>query len=482
MRSCIIPFRRTATTSIWNCTIRRQPRKDLGGWRFTGGSLSNSHKHDDRGRRVSRRGAGTEPNLLARYPNLAANPALVVGDFDGNLASDGERLALARRKLPSTPTIHRTSPRIYTSSTNSNTATAAAGPLVGRRRQQPRELIDARADNRLSPNWADSDESSKHRGPRSNTPVCWIMAVTRPTTFRDHARRRRVPGGRRGGHPQECRQSHQQLDLETGLTGWTAHGDHDAHPSPTSATTVPARSRCAPAPLETLGRTKFACPSQVHWRRDKRRQSAPKCGGCAVGRKFCFACVEVTSRRPIVCCCRRTSEHRGRSTAVRSPMPARRSLITHSPVVPAANQAIVVSARVSDIDSVFRLQQDTASTQAQNLTDVAMNDSASTATRLLAMGFSARLFGTARRRTILAFIVEAAGGGIAASPISVTLACEMTTARCAGASFISAVLSRRAASAHIAFGSRKQSITNWAQREVLSNERIPGRSFMEIIE
>ena len=163
-----------------------------------------------------------------------------------------------------------------------------------------------------------------------------------------------------------------------------------AHPSPTSATTVPARSRCAPAPPETLGRT-IRVPSQVHWRRDKRRQSAPKCGGCAVGRKFCFACVEVTSRRPIVCCCRRTSEHRGRSTTVRSPMPARRSLsntLARCARSEPGHRRFRRDVRTSTAFSVaarYRIDPGT------NLTDVAMNDSASTATRLLAMGFCATI-------------------------------------------------------------------------------------------
>ena len=227
------------------------------------------------------------------------------------------------------------------------------------------ELIDARADNRLSPNWADSDESSKHRGPRSNTPVCSTMVVTRPTTCRDHARGRRVPGGRRRVVHKECRQSHQQLDVETGLTGWTAHGDHEssslANVGYNSSRSLQVRASAA----ETLGRTKSACRSQVHWRRDKRRQSAPKSAGCAVGRKFCFACVEVTSKPPIVCCCRRTSEHRGRSTAVRSPMPARRSLSNTLARCARSEPGHRRFRRVSDIDSVFRLQQDTASTQAQ---------------------------------------------------------------------------------------------------------------------
>src|SRR5262249_26354344 len=40
--------------------------------------------------------AKSRPNLLAHYPNLAANPAIVLGDYSGSLKNGGERVALSR--------------------------------------------------------------------------------------------------------------------------------------------------------------------------------------------------------------------------------------------------------------------------------------------------------------------------------------------------------------------------------------------------
>jgi len=106
--------------------------------------------------------AKNRTNLLARYPSLAASPALVLGDYDGRLANGGERVVLAM------PDINLT--------TNGNTiltnffyiAVDEVAYKDGGRWGQwsdgggsSLELIDARADNRLASSWADSDESQK---------------------------------------------------------------------------------------------------------------------------------------------------------------------------------------------------------------------------------------------------------------------------------------------------------------------------------
>jgi hypothetical protein len=106
--------------------------------------------------------ARNRTNLLAHYPNLASSPSLVVGDYGGQLANGGERVALA---IPD-----------YSFQTNGAIITTNVFYIVinevsyrdgGRWGQwsdgggSSLELIDPRADNRLAANWADSDETAK---------------------------------------------------------------------------------------------------------------------------------------------------------------------------------------------------------------------------------------------------------------------------------------------------------------------------------
>jgi CotH protein/lamin tail-like protein/concanavalin A-like lectin/glucanase superfamily protein/Big-like domain-containing protein len=104
--------------------------------------------------------AENRTNLLARYPGL--NPNLVVGDYGGQLANGGERVALG---MPD-----------YSFVTNGSLVTTNVFYVVvdevtygdgGRWGEwsdgggSSLELIDPDADNRLAANWADSDETAK---------------------------------------------------------------------------------------------------------------------------------------------------------------------------------------------------------------------------------------------------------------------------------------------------------------------------------
>ncbi|MCW5552947.1 MAG: lamin tail domain-containing protein [Verrucomicrobiae bacterium] len=133
---------------------------DLGGWRFTEGinfTFPPNTTIAANGYLVVARNVN---RLLTNYPGL--NPANAIGNFSGNLANGGERLALAKLD--------------YTITTNNNVAvtntiyvvvdevTYKDGGRWGRwadRGGSSLELVDARSDNRLAANWADSDETAK---------------------------------------------------------------------------------------------------------------------------------------------------------------------------------------------------------------------------------------------------------------------------------------------------------------------------------
>jgi len=133
---------------------------NVGGWRFTDGI-----DYDIPPGTIIPAGgylvvAREQTNLLARYVQL--NTGNTVGDYDGSLANGGERVALS---MPD-----------YFTVTNNNVVSTQANYVVidevvyidgGRWGEwsdgggSSLELIDPDADNRLAPNWADSDETLK---------------------------------------------------------------------------------------------------------------------------------------------------------------------------------------------------------------------------------------------------------------------------------------------------------------------------------
>ncbi|MCL5096073.1 MAG: lamin tail domain-containing protein, partial [Candidatus Omnitrophica bacterium] len=134
---------------------------DLGLWKLTGGiqfTFAAGTVIPARGYKILARNA---TRLFAQYPNL--NPGNTVGDFKGALSNRGEHLTLSMPDRSANP-----------SATNDTTAdypyivvdevSFGTGGRWGRWSDgggSSLELIDARADHRLACNWADSDESSK---------------------------------------------------------------------------------------------------------------------------------------------------------------------------------------------------------------------------------------------------------------------------------------------------------------------------------
>jgi hypothetical protein len=133
---------------------------NLGGWRVTGGisfTFPAGASVPGGGYVVIARNAG---RLISRYPNLNVNNTL--GDFDGSLANGGEPIALA---MPDP--VFTTNGTVITTNFNYVVVDEVAYRDGGRWGQwsdgggSSLELIDARSDNRLAANWADSDETAK---------------------------------------------------------------------------------------------------------------------------------------------------------------------------------------------------------------------------------------------------------------------------------------------------------------------------------
>ena len=106
--------------------------------------------------------AKNRTNLLARYPNLASTPGLVLGNFDGQLANSGETVTL------SMPDINLTTNGVTVLTNLFYIVVDEVSYKDGGRWGQwsdgggsSLELVDPFADNRLAANWADSDETQK---------------------------------------------------------------------------------------------------------------------------------------------------------------------------------------------------------------------------------------------------------------------------------------------------------------------------------
>jgi len=134
---------------------------DVGGWRFVDGidfALPPGTSIPGGAYLVVARNAA---RLLTNYPSLTA--AQVVGDYGGNLANGGERIAIAMPDV----LLSTNAPGVVTSNTFFivvDEVTYVDGGRWGRWSDgggSSLELIDARSDNRLAANWADSDESAK---------------------------------------------------------------------------------------------------------------------------------------------------------------------------------------------------------------------------------------------------------------------------------------------------------------------------------
>lgn len=134
---------------------------NLSGWKFVSG-ISFTFPKDaivpPGGYFVVARNAA---RMLTNYPHLNTNN--LVGNFGGSLSGKGERLALARTdQWISTDALGITTTNILYPVVNE-----VAYGTGGRWGQWSKgggsslELIDPRSDNELAPNWADSDESAK---------------------------------------------------------------------------------------------------------------------------------------------------------------------------------------------------------------------------------------------------------------------------------------------------------------------------------
>lgn len=345
---------------------------EVGGWKFVAGIDFTLPP----GTEISAKGflvvAADLTRLRADHPHLG--PSNSVGDFSGSLANRGERVALARpEELVSTGSNGALQTnRVFVVV---NEVTYGDGGRWGTWADgggSSLELVDSHADNRLASHWADSDESSKSawtpiestgvldRGVGSVDALQVILQGAGACLLDDVEVRGATIGNRVANGA-----------FATGSGEWTARGTQEGSGWDAAAKAY----RVEAVGRGDTGGNRIQTPlitglnpgdtgtirARARWLR----------GHPEVLLRLRGNYLEAVGRLDV-------PRHLGTPGAVNSRTRANAGPVifevAHSPLLPAANQAVVVTARVEDPDSVASVELRYRIDPATTLTTLAMND------------------------------------------------------------------------------------------------------------
>jgi len=387
---------------------------NLAGWRLSGGISftfpPNTHIPADGYLVIARNAA----RLISRYPGLNANNTL--GDYGGSLANGGERIALAMAD-PSVTTNNNVV------STNFNyvvvdEVTYRDGGRWGQWSDgggSSLELIDARGDNRLAPNWVDSDETGKASWTTVSVPGVLDNGVSAAPPDQLQVL---LQG------PGECLIDNVEVltvvssnliansTFESGATGWTAEGTQEQSSWETTEGFSSARSyhvratdrgdnqvnriRTPLTSAQSAGVT-LTIRAKVRWLRGHPEILFRLRGN------WLEAAVAMDLPTNL------GTPGARNSRAVTNAPPAIYD-VTHYPPVPATNQPVVVTARVHDPDGLSSVQLRYRIDPSATLTTVAMVDDGTGGDAVAGDGVFSAIIPGQNANTLVAFRVQATDG------------------------------------------------------------------------
>lgn len=391
---------------------------NLGGWRFVAGINftfpSNTWIEPDGYLVVARDAA----RLLTNYPNL--NAGNLVGDFDGRLAHGGERLALAMPEvIVSTNSLG--APVSNTVDIVVNEVTYRDGGRWGQWSDaggSSLELRDPRSDNRLGVNWADSDESAK---------APWTVVSTAGTVDLGNVAADQLQVLLQGAG--ECLIDDVEVlnassvnliansTFESGATGWTAEGTEETSGLETSGGYNSTRSYHVravergdnqvnrirtPLTASLASGTTATIRAKVRWLRGHPEILFRLRGNWleAIG----------TMTLPT-----NLGTPGARNSRALSPAPPAIVEVAHQPVLPAANQACLVTARVGDPAGTFSVVLRYRLDPSASYANAPMLDDGAGADAVAGDGLYSAILPGQAAGTMVAFYVQAGGGSGAAS-------------------------------------------------------------------
>ncbi len=390
---------------------------DLANWRLEGGinfTFPATASISAHGYLVIARNAAW---LMPRYPNLDANNT--VGDYSGSLANSGERVALAMPEA-STTTNHNV---VITNFDYIvvDEVTYRDGGRWGKWSDgggSSLELIDPRGDNRLAANWADSDETAK--APWKTVSVTGVLDNGNVSADQLQVL---LQG------PGECLIDDVEVrtatgvnviansTFESGAANWTAEGTEEQsglEPTEGYGSTRSYHVRASDRGDNQLNRIRTplttAQPSgvtdtinaKVRW-----LHGHPEILFRLRG-NWLEAPVEMDLPTNL------GTPGAVNSRAVANAAPAI-CAVSHHPILPAANDAVVVTARVDDPDSLASVQLRYRVDPTATINTVPMRDDGASGDAVAGDGlFSATLPGRSAN-TLVAFHVQATDGAVPAA-------------------------------------------------------------------
>ncbi|HXJ59613.1 MAG TPA: lamin tail domain-containing protein [Verrucomicrobiae bacterium] len=410
--------------------------------------------------------------LRANYPQL--NKTNTVGGFSGSLRNRGERLALAMPQLAvsSDDPGNLATNLIYVDVDEVEYQRGGAWGHWANGGGSSLELIDPHSDNRLGPNWADSDETAKapwttieFTGPLDNggdSPTALhVMLLEEGECLFDDVQ---VSVGTGANLVPNA-------TFESGTNSWLMRGNHERSSLETAEGFNSSRSLHIRASSRgDIGANKIlinlsSAPAGVATIRAKARWLK---GWPELLLRLRGSWLEATDRMILP---RNLGTPGARNSRTLNNAGPALTAVNHTPAVPAAAQSVVITARAADPDGVASVLVHYRIDPSTSLSSLAMNDAGVDGDAVAGDGlFSATLPGQAADK-LVAFTLEATDtlGAVTRFP---PLRTDNSPVREGLIHFGGAVPANSFGTYR--FWITQQSITNWAAREVLSNEPIPG--------
>jgi hypothetical protein len=443
---------------------------NLSGWRFTSGINYTFPTNTVLGAGQYLAIAKDAARLMSNYPNL--NAANTLGDFGGNLSGRGERLALAKpdqvistnqNSAVTTNTIYIVVDEVtYQSGGRWGNWVHEGGSSL--------ELRDARSNRRLAANWADSDETAKApwtsieatgvldngSGPIDNLQ---IVMLGEGECLLDNVEVLRPGSTNLIANP----------TFETALTGWTPQGNHvrstldstggfdsgqSLHIRASARGDTGANRIWAPLTTSPTANQTLTIRAKVRWLRGWPEVVLRVHGNWleAVGRLTIPTNLGTPGAR--------------NSRAVNNAGPALYE-VSHAPILPAANQPVVVTARTHDPDGVASFVLKYRIDPATSYATVALRDDGTGGDTTAGDGLFSASIPPQASGALAAFYLEAADTLSASSTFPDDAPARECLVRFGDPTPASG------------FGIYRQwftqrTITTWNNRPTLSNERLDG--------